>query len=178
MASTLTLHRTFSNAGYCPVKRVRIYSHRWYMVAMQNVERDQGDGMYLADGEYAELLPGTEARQRRDAHLNHCNGIAEYSGPVYTITRRNGSQRPSYYPSRERAQAVVDSEHAAGLHTLATKVVPHLEAEIAATDAELEAHWGTCSDWAGPEAHRQEQRELLASNREYWRFRGEVARVR
>ena len=79
----LTAYRTFGKPGYTPTKHIRIYKDRFYRVTMQNTERDQGDGYYLADGEYTELLDGVEAKRRRDAHLNHCNNIQEYHGPVW-----------------------------------------------------------------------------------------------
>ena len=175
---TLTAHRTFGDAGYSPARRVRIFSDRWYQVVMQTVEHDQGGGMYLGDGEYVEIVPGTEARNRKTARLNHCNGIREYKGEVWTATTRDPSCRPVYYPTLAAAQAAVDGAHADGLLTLAEKVIPKLTGEINATDDELRAHWGRCSDWAGAEAHREEQRVLLARNRVYWGFKGEARRVR
>lgn len=79
----LTAYRTFGKPGYTPTKHVRIFQDRFYLVTMQNTEHDQGDGYYLAEGEYTELLHGVEAKRRRDAHLNHCNNIQEYHGPIW-----------------------------------------------------------------------------------------------
>jgi hypothetical protein len=80
---------------------------------MQNVERDQGDGVYLGQGEYLELLPGDEARARRDARLNHCNGIAEYEGPVYSLVtyaynHMDNPSCPTYHPSEEAVKAAAE----------------------------------------------------------------------
>lgn len=83
-ASTLSIHRWF-NPGATPTRGTRVYRDRWYLVTMQNVGRDQGDGLWLAEGEYTDLVPGSEARNRRDSRLNHCNRIAEYRGPVYQV---------------------------------------------------------------------------------------------
>jgi hypothetical protein len=84
---------------------------------MQNTERDMGDGYYLADGEYTELLPGSAARERREARLNHCNAIAEYSGPVFAVlTSSYGhwdtSRKPSYFPTEADALEFVRTERA------------------------------------------------------------------
>lgn len=81
----LTAIRTFAAPGFTPTKGTRIFANRWYRVTMQNTERDMGDGHYLAEGEYTELLPGNKARERRDARLNHCNRIEEWTGPVYAL---------------------------------------------------------------------------------------------
>jgi hypothetical protein len=78
----LTAFRVFGNSRLTPAKHAKVFNDRWYLVRMQNTERDQGDGYYLAEGEYVELLPGNKARERREARLNHCNGITEYFGFV------------------------------------------------------------------------------------------------
>ena len=84
----LTAERSFGNAGFSPAKGVKIYNKRFYAVMMQNVERDSlTDYKGLGDGEYVEILPGRATRDRRDAHLNHCNAIAEYTGQVYMVRR-------------------------------------------------------------------------------------------
>lgn len=103
------MYRTFGDAGYSPAKgKVRIYNNRWYMVTMQNVEHDGlTDYIGLAAGTYRELVPGKEARERRDAHLNHCNAVQEYRGPVYGLHRNERGRRrePVYYPSEEAAES-------------------------------------------------------------------------
>jgi hypothetical protein len=99
---TLTAVRTFAKPGYTPTRHVRIFADRWYLVTMQNVERGQGDYMGLGEGEYTELLPGAKARERREARLNHCNAIAEYSGPVFELlaNQYGGELRHvGYFPS-------------------------------------------------------------------------------
>ena len=85
---TLTAVRSFGRPGYSPAKRTRIYANRLYLVTMQNTETDQGDGHYLVEGEYVELVTGDEARRRRDAQLNHCNAVQEYHGPAYAVYHR------------------------------------------------------------------------------------------
>ena len=82
----MTALRTFAQPSYTPTKHIRIYANRWYLVTMQNVEHDSlTDYHGLAPGEYTELVTGTEARYRRDAHLNHCNAVRQYDGPVYQV---------------------------------------------------------------------------------------------
>lgn len=108
----LTAIRTFAAPGFCPVKRTRIFANRWYKVTMQNTERDMGDGYYLAEGEYVELIPGNEARRRRDARLNHCNRIEEWTGPVYALFTTyygswNGSRQPEYFGDLESLEKAV-----------------------------------------------------------------------
>jgi hypothetical protein len=76
---------------------------------MQNVERDV-DYIGLADGEYEELLPGSKARERRDATLNHCNSIREYVGPVWEVQvhkYRSEIGEKFWARSEEDVQAIV-----------------------------------------------------------------------
>jgi hypothetical protein len=108
----LTAIRTFAAPGVTPTKRVKLFNHRWYYVRMQNVERGQGDYVGLGEGEYTELLPGNKARERRDAHLNHCNAIAEYSGPVFDLfANRYGGEleHVGYFATPEDAAAKLDA---------------------------------------------------------------------
>lgn len=84
---TLTAIRNFAKPGFSPAKRTRIRNDRYYLVTFQNVETDpRCDYVGLGEGEYVSLLAGREARQAREAHLNHCNRIQEYDGPVYRLT--------------------------------------------------------------------------------------------
>lgn len=107
--NTLTAYRSFGKPSYRPKSaRVRILDSKWYLVTMQDTETDQGDGHYLLDTESTYLLPGKEARARRDAHLNHCNRVAEYTGEVWEIA--NGKHpfaypEDRYHPSRAAALA-------------------------------------------------------------------------
>lgn len=83
----MTTNRTFAQPSYTSARRVRIRNDRWYLVRFQNVETNpMTDYVGLGEGEYTQLLSGTEAREARDARLNHCNGIAEYDGPVFAVT--------------------------------------------------------------------------------------------
>jgi hypothetical protein len=116
--TSLSLHRTFANPSYTPTKGTKIRKDRWCIVRMQKTSRDQGDGLYLEDGEDVALLQGDEARKRRDARLNHCNGITEYSGPVFALHRYpyNSPEptAPTFYPSEEAAEeaaAAFQAEH-------------------------------------------------------------------
>ena len=109
--NTLTALRTFGKSSLTPAKGTRILDSKYYLVTMQNTERDMG-GIYLADGEYRELLTGHAARQRRDARLNHCNHITEWTGPVFAVlTSRYGfldtSRKPNYVGSQVEADAFV-----------------------------------------------------------------------
>jgi hypothetical protein len=115
---TLTAIRSFARPGYCPAKRVRIYNQKWYLVTMQNVETDpRSDYVGLAEGQYVELMPGARARAARDAHLNHCNNIVEYRGPVYALfATRYGDweTEPIYcqtYTEAEGNAAIARGEH-------------------------------------------------------------------
>lgn len=111
----LSLYRTFGKSSLSPAKGFRIRNDRFYLVKMQNTYRDQGDGYYLAPGEYVELLPGNLARERRDARLNHCNGIVEYKGPVYSFQGyyyNHEDPRPkTYHVSEEDLQNAVNNFH-------------------------------------------------------------------
>lgn len=101
----LTAIRSFGDASYSPARQVKLFNDRWYLVRMQNVERGQGDYVGLGEGEYVELIPGSVARQRRDAKLNHCNSIAEYDGPVFEGFATQYSQMRSigYFISQKAA---------------------------------------------------------------------------
>ncbi len=105
-----TAYRNFGKPSYTPAKQVKIYDTKWYLVTMQNTEHDQGDGYYLAEGEYTLLLTGKQARDKREAHLNHCNKIAEYLGPVYHVSvRRYWHVEPTieYAVSEIAAQTII-----------------------------------------------------------------------
>ena len=112
--NALTAARTFARPGLCPAKAVRIFNDRWYAVRFQNVETDpRCDYVGLADGEYTELLPGIEARRARDSRLNHCNDIAEWTGPVFRVDlsafgRPLGSG-PRWYVSPAGADKAVEA---------------------------------------------------------------------
>jgi len=147
--NTLTAIRTFGKPSYTPAKRVRIYKDRWYLTTMQNTEHDQGDGYYLADGEYTELVPGAEAKDRRDSRLNHCNRIAEYVGPVWAVDYRYYPSM-TYHTTEAEAERIV-AERLAELRKLQAEAKAALEKELAKSDAELLAFYGKCKDWPGHE---------------------------
>ncbi len=111
--NTLTALRTFGRSSLCPARRVRIFRDRLYLVRMQNTSTDQGDGHYLEEGEYVELVTGDEAKQRRDSRLNHCNAITEYTGPVFAVyVRRFGC--PSWQADCQLAAGDEDACRIAG----------------------------------------------------------------
>lgn len=111
----LTALRTFANPSLTPTKGTKIFNDRWYQVTMQNTERDIGDGYYLAEGEYVELLPGKAARERREARLNHCNSIVEYSGPVFELFANEYGGEPrsaGFFPSAEAMKVKLEAKKA------------------------------------------------------------------
>src|ERR1035438_5880200 len=113
--NTLTVIRTFAHPGYTPARRVRICSSSWYRVTMQAVEHGPGDYMGLGEGTYTEILPGQKARERRDAHLNHCNAIEEYTGPIFELlcNRYGGAiQHVGYFASKGDVEKKLDERKA------------------------------------------------------------------
>lgn len=104
--------RAFGAPSYTPARRVRVYRDRWYLATMQNVERDPRiDYVGLAEGEYTELVSGTEARERRDSRLNHLNHLVEYRGPVHEFVGCPGGRpvAPTYWRTRAEAEAQRDA---------------------------------------------------------------------
>jgi hypothetical protein len=80
---------------------------------MQNVETDpMTDYVGLAEGEYTVLLPGNQARARRDSKLNHCNNVQEYRGPVYRIDvfkfGHEGAKESTFCRSMEECVPIAD----------------------------------------------------------------------
>ena len=114
--NALTAVRSFARPVYCPVKHVRIFDNRYDVARMQNVETDpRCDYVGLAEGEYTELMPGNKARERRDSRLNHCNGIAEWTGPVYCVTVyqfNRPRQWPEYAGNHTEVEAIVQRNNA------------------------------------------------------------------
>lgn len=114
----LSAIRSFGNPGYSPAKRVRIQNNKWYLVTFQNTESDpRTDYHGLAEGEYTQLLPGKDAREARDSHLNHCNHIADYPGPVFAVwTSAFGyaERLKGYYRTESAAGAAIQSFQAEG----------------------------------------------------------------
>jgi hypothetical protein len=135
----LTALRTFGNPSISPAKRTKIFADRWYLVTMQNVERDpRCDYVGLGEGTYQELLPGNKARERRDARLNHCNHIVEWDGNVYeAFASRYGSeaQHLAWFPTvdetfdaitAEKAKHdkwIADCQHEQEIHETAAKAI-------------------------------------------------------
>jgi hypothetical protein len=113
----LSAIRTFANPGFTPTKRTRVRNDRWFIVRSQNIERDpRCDYVGLGEGEYTQLLPGSETRKLRDARLNNCNAITEYDGPVFEVrTSSYGSEdvtHKGYFATGAEAQAAAEVERA------------------------------------------------------------------
>jgi hypothetical protein len=107
----MTAIRSFGNAGYTPARKVRVENKKWYLVTLQNIERDQGDYMGLGEGEYQVLVPGAKAREYRQAHLNHCNRIEEYNGEVFGVTwsmYNVGQEQVTYCANTEAVKKEVE----------------------------------------------------------------------
>jgi len=168
---TLTAVRTFAKPGYSPAKRTRIENSKYYVVRMQNTERDMGDGYYLAEGEYRELLPGSAARERRDAKLNHCNAVIEWNGPVFAVlTSSYGhwdtSRKPKYAGSQAEANAYV--AEARGQHT---KWLAGCERELVGYEAKYAAD---PTEWRAGSV--RDCKRVIAENQDTFRF--EILQVR
>ena len=162
--------RNFGNSGYTPTKGIRILNTKWYLCTFQNTEHDQGGGYYLAEGEYARILPGKEARQARDARLNHLNAIHEYSGEIWKVTAITG--QITLHPTRADADFECGVQVAQNSYS-ASKAFAHLDKEINWTDEEMLVMYGKCKDWPGNEAekiaeHRGYLARLRVDNEAYW----------
>lgn len=165
----LTAYRSFGNPGFSPAKGIRIYKDRWYLVTMQNTSRDQGDGYYLEEGEYVELVPGDEARQRRDARLNHCNSIQEYNGPVYCVYVPGKNHWPyiKRYATSEQEANMIAQEMREHMEYERDKAIQYLEKKASMSDAEIVKMYHQCSNWSGDdraeiEKYRKETAESIA----------------
>jgi len=170
--NTLTAIRTFAKPGFSPAKRTRIEDSKYYLVRMQNVETDpRCDYVGLAEGEYRELLPGAAARARRDAKLNHCNAVVEWTGPVFAVlTSSYGhwdtSRSPKYAGSLAEANAYVADARAAHQKWLADceSELTFLETKYAADPTEWRA--GSVRDC----------KRVIAENQDTFKF--EILEVR
>ena len=145
---------------------------------MQNVEHGQGDYVGLGEGEYVELLPGNTARERRDAHLNHCNRIQEYGGPVFELrTNRYGGelQHVGYFGTVEKMSAKLDARKAAHDKWIAD-CRAHGESHLRSAEA-MES--GTKSGFLTPVAHRLAATECFdVADKHEQGFRCDVVTVR
>ncbi len=164
--STLSLYRTFGDPAFRPATaRVKLYDARWYVVTMQNTSSDQGDGHYLEPGEYTELLPGHLARRARDAHLNHCNAIREYTGEVWQLTDAWYGGRVSYHTSQNHAaSAIVSSETDQAFRN--REAIARHDRALAKTDEQIteyhKLHWDFVSAANERAQIRAEQAEIVA----------------
>jgi hypothetical protein len=172
MMNALTAVRTFAKPGYSPAKQTRIFADRYYLVSMQNTERDMGDGYYLAEGEYRELLPGDAARARRDARLNHCNRVTEWDGEVWAVlTSTYGhwdtSRKPKYAGSQAEANAYVAEARA--VHE---KWLVDCEKELVKYQAKYDA--SPTESWLAKRVH--DCSRVITENQDTFKF--EVLQVR
>lgn len=165
MRDNLTMFRTFGRSDYSPARNVRIRKDKFYLVRMQNTSRDQGDGYYLEPGEYTELVPGSDARARRDARLNHCNAVTEYTGPVYRVTlyqfSREHAPRIHYARSADDAAALVQQHntarqaHAEACRKEANRLRARGEQQDHATARLMHQQWAADADRAAEMAERE-----------------------
>lgn len=166
----LTAYRTFGNSKYSPAKgKMRIHKDKWYHVTFQNTSRDQGDGYYLEEGEYVELLPGDEARRARDAHLNHCNAIAEYNGAVYAVYMSGSEWRwpfvRRYAATLSEAETMAESMNSQ-MRDECHKSLVAIDSELSMTDEQLLVKYGNCKDWPEhPEREMERWREFYRKNK-------------
>ena len=180
----LSALRTFGNPSLTPVKiRIysarwyRIYSARWYVCTFQNTESDIGGGLYLANGEYTELLPGNEARRARDARLNHLNAITEHAGQVWAVHNPQQYGRITYHGSEAEASQEIASIAQQARAQLALSL-KEIDRQLSRTDADINNIYGQCSDWQGVEAWRDYYRGLADSNREWTSRQASMERIR
>lgn len=177
----LSTYRTFGKSSYTPVKRVRIYSNRWYLCTFQNVERDpRFDYIGLGDGEYQELLSGDKARQARDAHLNHLNDIKEWTGEVWEVTWHN--HNPQYVTSKDATNELIAQYRAEDARDF-SKAYASVTKELSMSDAELLRIYGRCKDWPGHETQqlakwRQFQSDNLEKCKAYYNAPIMVRKIR
>lgn len=173
----LTAYRVFGNSGYCPVKSTRIYKDRFYMVELQDIERDyRTDYIGLADTSTIYLFDGVKAKKERDSRLNHCNRIAEYKGNIYTVTS-NKLRISEFYPDM---QSAIDAKckHELYISDCLRKAIIELDKQSNRTDDEIIAFYGKCSDWHGVLAERQRIADSRTSNIKYWQSDITITQIR
>jgi hypothetical protein len=169
----LSAIRTFSNPGFSPAKSTRIYADRWYLVEMQDIERDpRCDYIGLAETSTIYLYNGMQTRRERDSHLNHCNKIIEYTGNVFALTSEK-MRLAEYYPDLDSAN-YAKAEHDVGIADNLRKALESLDKQDAMTDSQILAIYGNCKDWPGNEAaqvakFRQDQVNCRIRNLAYWK---------
>jgi len=110
-------------------------------------------------------LPGNAARERRDARLNHCNAIAEYSGPVFAVlTSSYGhwdtSRKPVYACSQANADAIVEASR-----ILHAKWIADCEKQLASYQAKYDAK---PEDWLA--GGIRDCKRVIAENQGTFRF--------
>ena len=169
--NTLTAIRSFGKPGYCPTK-TRVQNNKWYLVEMQDVETDpRCDYVGLKDTTTIYLMPGKIAREKRQARLNHCNRIAEYTSNVFALTS-NKQRITEFYTSIELAENA-KQKHEQSIAISLEKAIQSILKQQAETDEQIIAFYGKCKDWPGNEQrqvkkHREELAKLYQRNIEYW----------
>jgi len=164
-----TALRTFGAPGYTPTRHVRVFNTRWYLVTLQDFHSDIGGGLYLDNTEHTYLMTGTKAREERNKHLNRCNAITQYNGPVIQITAIVNGKPDEYYSTQAGGPFVTDETAVvvarARLHALEQQWLTETTAEAdryahravhgphhRPADAEMYAEWA------------EETRKLIASH--------------
>lgn len=177
----LTAIRSFGNSRYSPAKRTRVYDNRWYLVTLQNYSRDQGDGMYLEEGESVELMPGKKAREYRESRLNRCNRIVDYNGDVFRVSMPQ-TRTVAFYTTLAKATGAAERIVANNQKSLAD-ALQYLGKQAALTDTEMIEFYGKCKDWPGNEVvrvkeYRQEIAKSVRRNMAYWSQAPVISRER
>jgi hypothetical protein len=178
----LSAIRNFSNPGYCPVKSTRLYNDKWYLVEMQDVERNpMTDYVGLADTSTVYLWPGNKTRQERDSRLNHCNKIVEYTGNVFALTS-DKMRIIEYYPSMQSANQSKQT-HEIDIANSLNKALQSIDSQSAWHDSEILKHYGNCNNWPGNETVKiAEFRQSLIDSRKrniaYWQSDITIKQIR
>ncbi len=163
----LTAIRCFANSGYCPVKSTRIYANKWYLVELQDIERDyRTDYMGLAETSTVYLFDGIKAKRERDSRLNHCNRITEYTGNVYMV-KSDKLHISEYYPDPESANKA-KSKHEFEIKESLRKALESIAIQENQTDDEIIAFYGKCSTWESVEHERKVIADCKERNIKYW----------
>jgi len=163
----LTAIRTFANSGYCPVKHTRIYANRWYLVELQDIERDyRTDYIGLAETSTVYLFDGVKAKRERDSRLNHCNKIVEYTGNVYAVKSEKMRILEYWWNLDEanKSKTKHESKIADSLH----KALAEIAKQESRTDDEIIAFYGKCSNWQGVKDERKRIADCKERNLKYW----------
>jgi hypothetical protein len=173
----LTAIRCFANSGYCPVKSTRIYANKWYLVELQDIERDyRTDYMGLAETSTVYLFDGLKAKKERDSRLNHCNKIIEYTGNVYMV-KSDKLHILEYHPNIESANKA-KLKHEFEIKENLRKALESIAIQENRTGDEIIAFYGKCSDWENVEHERKAIADCKERNIKYWQSDISIAQIK